>query len=170
MGSIFERLAQGVTGMQPSDHQDWNQVTNSVPPPRFAQASEQALQQVSSQDYYDHTQPGVGGTNPFGDMQPAQRTGIAETLLGMLSGRGITQQQVGQQTGLGPVDPRNMSPEQLAALAQWMHQNHPDVLAQAATQYQSQPDVISRLMGNKALLALGAVLGASILSNRSRNH
>lgn len=167
MSNILEQLAQGLTGMQPQDYQNWNQTVGSMPPQQFSQAAGQAFQQVNPQDYYNHTQPGIGGTNPLGSLPQPQQTGLAQTLLSALFNRGVDQQQIQQGAGINSLNPSQMSPQELSALAQWMQQNHPQALGQAATQYQNQPDILSSLMGNKTLLALGALLGASYLEHRA---
>jgi len=167
MSTIFDRLAQGPEAMQQGDVHNWNQTVGSVPQPQFAQASAQAFQSLNPQEYVNHTQPGVGGTDPFGSLMPHQQSSLAQGLLGALFNRGVDQQQVTQGAGINNLDPSRMSPQELAMLAQWMQRNHPEALGQAASQFQSQPDLLSSLMGNKGLLALGAVLGASVLANRS---
>jgi hypothetical protein len=165
MSTVFERLAQGPGAIQQNDVQNWNQTVGNVPPQQFAQASSQAFQQVNPQDYAAHTQPGVSGTDPFGSLQPHQQAGLAQTLLGALVNRGVNQQQITQGAGVSTLNPSQMNPQELAALAQWMQQNHPQALGQAASQFQNQPDLLSSLMGNKGLLALGAILGAGYLAN-----
>jgi hypothetical protein len=152
--------------MPPGNQQGWNPAMASVPPEQFAQAAHQAFQQMNPQEYYNHTQPNVGGTNPFGNLPQPQQSGLAQTLLNTLFGRGVNQQEVQQGAGLSTLNPSQMSPQELAALTQWMQQNHPQALGQAAAQYQSQPDILSSLMGNKGLMAMGALLGAGYLAHR----
>lgn len=168
MSTPFERWAQGPSGMQQQDYQNWNQMVGRMPQQQFTQAASQAFQQVDPQEYYNHTQPGVGGTNPFGSLAQPQQSSLAQTLLGALFNRGVNQQQVMQGAGIGTADPTQMGPQELAGLTQWMQQNHPQALGQAAAQYQNQPDILSTLMGNKTLLAMGAALGASFLANRAQ--
>jgi hypothetical protein len=105
MSTIFERLAAGPGGLQQQDVQDWNQMVGSAPPNQFGQAVTQAIQQVPSQDYYSHTQPGVGGTDPFGQLQPQQRGGLAGALIGALTGGGLNQQQIMQAAGVSTLSP-----------------------------------------------------------------
>jgi hypothetical protein len=167
MSSPFDRWSQGPSEMQPGDEQGWYQMARSLPPEQFAQVAGQAFQQVHPQDYYEHSQPGIGGTDPFGSLPQEHQSGLAQTLLGSLFNRGVNQDQVQQGTGISNLDPSQMSPQELAALAQWMHQNHPQALGEAAAQYQGQPDILSRLMGNKALLALAATVGAGLLAKRA---
>lgn len=166
MSSVFDRLAQGPGNMQPQDYTDWNQMVGSAPPERFGRAAYDAIRQVDPQEYYQHTQPGVVGTDPFGSLPSDQRTGLAQTLLNELLRRGLGQQQISQGSGIGTLDPRHMSAQDLAALAQWTQQNQPKAFGRVAAQYQDQPNILQSLLGNKALLALLAGVGAKILSDR----
>ncbi len=176
INNIFERLAQNPGGMQQQDYQNWNQMVGSAPQGQFGQQAYQAIQQVPPQEYFQHTQPGVGGTDPFGALMPQQRSGLAQSLIGALMGQGVGQPQIGQIIGMGggmagnqgSFNPSQMSPQQMAALAQYMQQNHPQALGQVAQQYQSQPDVLHSLLGNKALMMLAAGLGAKYLQDRSQ--
>ena len=166
--SFFDRLAGGPGNLQQGDYQDWNQMVGSAPPDQFGRAAYGAIRQVDPQEYYQHTEPGFGGTDPFGALPPQQRGGLAQSLLGTLFIRGVDQQQVMQGGGLGTLDPNRMSPRDLAALSQWTQQNHPQAFGYTATQYQQQPDVLHSLLGNKALMLTAAALGAKYLSERSR--
>ena len=153
---IFDRLAGGPGSLQPQDYDDWNQMVGGAPPERFGRASYDAMRQVDPREYYEHTQPGVGGTDPFG------------ALLDVLLNRGIDRRQIMQGAGVRDLDPERMSPQDLAALAQWAQQHHPQAFGYAAAQYQQQPDILSSLLGNKALMVAAAALGAKYLSDRSR--
>jgi hypothetical protein len=165
---IFDRLAQGPGNLQAQDYQEWDQMVGAAPPEQFGRATYDAVRQVDPQDYYRHTQPGVDGTDPFGALQPQQRSGLAESLLGSLLNRGLGQQQIRQGAGVGTLDPNRMSPQDLAALSQWAQQNHPQAFGYTAAQYQQQPGILSSLLGNKALMAAAATLGAKYLADRSR--
>jgi hypothetical protein len=167
MSTIFDRLAAGPGNLQQQDYQNWNQMVGSAPPDQFGQAVANSIQQVPPQEYYQHTQPGVGGTDPFGSLQPQQRSGLMGSLLGSLFNRGVDQQQIMQGAGINSLDPNQMSPQQMAAVAQWAQQNHPQAFGQTAAQYQQQPDLLSSLLGNKALMMTAAALGAEYLAHRS---
>ena len=166
--SFFDRLAGGPGNLQQGDYQDWNQMVGSAPPDQFGRAVYNSIQQVPPQEYYQHTQPGVGGTDPFGALQPQQRTSVIGSLLGTLFNRGVDQQQVMRGAGLDTLDPNQMSPQQMAAVAQWAQQHHPQAFGYTAAQYQQQPDILSSLLGNKALMMAAASLGAAYLANKSR--
>ncbi|MGI9146875.1 MAG: hypothetical protein ACR2IK_10050 [Chloroflexota bacterium] len=167
MSTIFDRLAGGPGQLQQQDYHDWNQMVGSAPEGRFGQAVTQAVQQVPAQDYYNHTQPGVGGSDPFGQLQPQQRGGLAGALIGALTGGGVNNQQIMQGAGVNSLDPNQMSSGQLAQLSQWTQQNHPQAFGPVAQQYQQQPDILHSLLGNKALMMTAATLGASFLANQA---
>jgi hypothetical protein len=168
MNSIFERLAKGPGGMQPNDYNEWNQMVGAAPPERFGRATYDAVRQVDQQEYYRHTQPGIDGTDPLGSLPQTERSGLAQTLLSQLFNRGVDQQQVMRGAGVQNLDPSRMSPQELAALAQWTQRNHHQAFGYTAAQYQDKPDILSSLLGNKALMMAVAALGAKFLSDRSK--
>lgn len=169
MGSIFDRMAQGPGGLQQSDYNEWNQMVGSAPPDRFHQAATQAIQQVPHEEYSQHVQPGVGGTDPLGSLQPNQRSSIAQSLIGALTGSGMSPSQIQQNTNVQSLDPRQMSPQDLASMLQWTKQNNPNALGNVATQYQNQPDMLSSILSNKALMGIAIGLGAKYLSDRAKS-
>lgn len=166
MGDIFDRLSRGPGSMQQQDYDSWNEMVGSAPQDRFHNSSHEAVRQMDPDDYYQHTQPGIGGTDPLGSLMPQQRSGIAQSLLGALTGRGIGQRDISSATGLRNIDPNNMSPQELAALLQYTQRNHPEALSGVANQYRDQPDLLQSIMGNKALMMLVAGLGAKFLNDR----
>jgi hypothetical protein len=165
---IFDRLAKGPGNLEAQDYQEWDQMVGAAPPEQFGRATYDSVRQVDPQDYYRHTQPGIDGTDPFGSLRPQQRSGLAESLLGALLNRGLGREQIAQGAGLGTLDPSRMSPQDLASLTQWAQQNHPQAFGYTAAQHQKQPDILSSLLGNKALMTAVAGLGAKYLADRSR--
>ncbi len=157
--SIFDRLAGGPGSLQAQDYDNWNQMVGSAPPERFGRATYDAIRQVDPREYYEHTQPGVGGTDPFGLLPSNQRSGLAQSMLGELFRRGLGQQDIARGAGVQQLDPSQMSPQELAALAQWTHQNQPKAFGRVAAQHQNEPDVLSSLLGNRALQALLGSMG-----------
>ena len=164
---IFDRLAQGPGQLQQQDYNDWNQMVGAAPPDRFGRAAYNAVRDADPQEYYQHTQPGVGGTDPFGALPGGQRQGLIGSLLNNLLNRGVGQEDIRQGTGLNTLDPSRMSPNDMAALAQWAQQNHPQSFGYTAAQYRDKPDLLQSLLGNKALMAMAIGLGAKILSDRA---
>jgi len=170
--SFFDRLSKGPgwqSGqMQQQDYNDWNQMVGAAPPDQFNSHATNAVRQLDPQEYYQHSQPGVGGTDPFGQIAGGERTGLAQSILGALLGRGVNQSEISRGTGINQLDPNRLSPDQLAQLAQWTQRNHPEAMGQVASQYQDKPDLLSSLLGNKALMMILAGLGAKFLSDRAR--
>jgi hypothetical protein len=164
--NIFDRLSQGPGAAQSGDYDNWNEMVGSAPPDRFGRAAYDAVRQVDPDEYYRHTQPGIGGTDPFGALTGDQRGGLIGTLLQNLLGRGIGQDQIMQGSGLGSLDPRRMSPSDMASLAQWAQRNHPQAFGYTASQYQNDPGILGSLLGNKALMTMAGALGAKILADQ----
>jgi hypothetical protein len=162
--NIFEQIAE-TAGMSPEAVSELHQVLGSVPPQQLGGAVTQAVEQLPADEYAQHTDPGVGGTDPFGALGKGQLASLAGTILSALAAKGVSSAQVSQQTGTGPVTGGQISPEQMAAITQWVQQNHPEVLGQVAQQYQQQPDILHSLLGNKALMATAAILGAKYMSD-----
>jgi len=163
MTNIFDRLAAGSQATQENDVQNWNQMVGSAPADKFGSAATQAIQQVSPDEYYQHSQPGVGGTDPFGAMSSEHRGGLLGSIMNALGSKGVSPQAAQQGSGVSSLDPSKMSSGDLAQMAQWLQKNHPEVLGQVAQQHQSNPSVLGSLLGNKALQALAVGLGAKIL-------
>jgi hypothetical protein len=157
--SLFDRLAAGPGQLQSQDYDDWNQMVGTAPPEHFGRAAYEAVRQTDPRAYYEHTEPGVGGTDPFGSLPTDRRAGLAQSLLGELSRRGLGQQDIARGAGVQQFDPSQMSPRELAALAQWMQQQQPKAFGRVAAQHQREPDVLSSLLGNGALQSLLGGLG-----------
>lgn len=162
--NIFEQIAESA-GMSPEAVSELHQVIGSVPAQQLGGAVTQAVQQVPAEEYAQHTDPGVGGTDPFGSLGGGQLAGLASSILSSLAAKGVSSTQVSQQTGTGPITGGQVSPEDMAAITQWLQQNHPEVLGKVAQQYQQQPDILHSLLGNKALMATAAILGAKYMSD-----
>lgn len=163
--NIFDQLAQSA-GMSPDQLSELRQVLGSASSQQLGGAVTQAVQQVPPEDYAQHTQPGAGGTDPFGALGGGQLARLASTVLSALAAKGVSSAEVSQQTGVGPVTGGQITPDQMAAIAQWVQQNHPEVLGKVAQQYQKQPDILQSLLGNKALMGAAAVLGAKYMADR----
>jgi len=165
MSTMFDRLAQGAGGLSQTDLEQWKQSAGSAPAQQFGQAVTTAIKQVPAEEYYAHTEPGVSGTDPFAALNTGDLSGLAGTILGALAGKGVTAEQVGQQTGVPQIDPGNINPDQMAQVVQWLQQNHPEIFGQVAQQYQQQPDILHSLLGNKALMAAAVALGAKYMND-----
>ncbi|GCE16955.1 hypothetical protein [Dictyobacter kobayashii] len=84
--------------------QNYNQFAQNVPPQVFEQAHQQVYEQ----------------------MPPEQRGGLLQNILGGLTQRGVSPQQMGVQN----TDPYTMSPADAARVTSYAQQQQPDVLHQ----------------------------------------
>jgi len=164
---FFDRLSQGPQNLQQQDYDNWNEMVGSAPPEKFGRSVYDSVRQVDPREYREHTQPGLGGTDPFGSLAPQQRGGLAQSMLGELARRGLGMDQIMSGAGLGTSDPNSMSSNDLASLSQWTQQNHPKAYGRVATQYQQEPGMLQSLLGNKALMAAVAGIGAKVLMDRT---
>ena len=154
----------------------WNELMGSAPPQVTQEAFEQAARQVDDNEYREHITPGVGGTDPLGMLDRGALGSIAGTLLTQL----IQSQMGGRQVGGGRSqpdvtdlipgmrtnDPRQMTPDEVAQMADYLKRHHPDAFGRAASEIgQRQPSLLEALLGNKALMMGAAVLGAKILGD-----
>ena len=165
--SFFDRLAQGPQDLQQQDYDNWNEMVGSAPPERFGRSVYDSVRQADPREYYEHTQPGYGGTDPFGSLQPQQRGGLAQSMIGELMRRGLGMDQIMGGAGLRTNDPYGMDANDLASLSQWTQQNHPQAFGRVAAQYQQEPGMLQSLLGNKALMAAVAGIGAKMLMDRA---
>lgn len=159
---------------QSPDAQQFNQMVAAAPPNLAQEAFSHAAQQVDPNEYQQHITPGAGGTDPLGMLDRGQLGTLAGALVNAYAarhgGQGGLGQLINMVPGLQTTNPSQMDPNQVAVLADWLRQNHPNTFGQAAGQVaQQQPNLLQQLMGNKALMLAAATLGAKILSDRARS-
>lgn len=188
--NFLQRLSGGTMDpAQPNDQQDMGHLIGGVPQQDFQQHATNALTQVDPQQYQEHITPGVGGTNPLGGLGKGMLGSLAGSLIGnMLGGQmgggmgslagslagsvlggNAAQGGIGglaSMLGLNHTDPQQMDEQDVAKVAAHAQQNNPGALAATAAQYQNQPDILHRLLGNKALLLAGAGLAAGVMSGQ----
>ena len=178
---LFERIAGALGGPQQverianrqanfddpnsRDYQHWNELVGAAPPEYIQDSVTHAARQVDPREYYEHVTPGVRGTDPLGGVGQGGLAALAGSLLGNLGLGGRQAQQV--IPGLRTTDPNRMSPQEVAALAQYMQQHHPEAFGRAAAQVgQQDPGLLQQLLGNKALMLAAAGLAAKYLASR----
>ena len=128
-----------------------------------------AARNMDGAAYRDHVTPGVGGTDPLGGLGQGGLGAIAGALLGNLGGRsgGGTGGLLGKIPGLSHTDPNRMSSQEVAALADYTRQHHPDAFGRAAAQVGRQdPNLLQQLMGNPAMMSAAMALASKFMSKR----
>ena len=121
--------------------------------------------------YRDHVTPGAGGTDPLGSVGQGGLGAIAGALLGNLgggnSGGGGIGSVLGKIPGLGQTDPNQMSSHDVAALADYTRQHHPDAFGRAAAQVgRKDPNLLQSLLGNPAMMSAAATLASKFMSKK----
>jgi hypothetical protein len=169
-----ERFAKGQMDFDTPNSQDfqtWTQLVGSAPPAHLEEAFTEAARQVDPQAYSAHITPGVGGTDPLGGLGRGALGGLAGALAGNLMGGGGRSLDLRQMVpGLRTTDPQQMSPEEVAALADYTRQHDPEAFGRAAAQVgQQTPGLLQQLLGNKALMLGAAALAAQYLNQQRRN-
>jgi hypothetical protein len=142
---------------------------NKAPPHALQDAFTQAAQQVPADEYREHIMPGLGGTDPLGSLargalpviagalinaylnsrrapSGAPTTGGAPFPTGPTSGTGGMGglgDLINMLPGLQTTNPQQMSPNDVAILADYLRQHHPDAFGKAATDVGRQdPDLL----------------------------
>jgi hypothetical protein len=94
---------------------------------------------------------------------PQARSGLVQTLLGALQGRGFDLGSLAPQLGLGSSDPNRMSGSDFARLADYTRRNHPDAIRQTV---QQQPWLL-KAMGNPVLMGALGMVASHLIRKRT---
>jgi hypothetical protein len=170
-----ERLAREEANFddpQSPDYAHWNELVGAAPPEEVQDAMTRAAQRVDPQEYYAHITPGVRGTDPLGALGSGALGTLASRLLGSLTGGDrVDPDQLRQQVPeLHTADPQQMSPQEVARLADYLRQHHPEAFGRAAAQLgREEPGLLQQLLGNKFLLMAAAGLAGKFLADRTRS-
>jgi len=166
MNDVLQRLAGGPNNLQKDDYDTWNEMVGSAPKEKFGRTVYDSIRQVDPDEYNEHVTPGLGGTDPLGSLNQGQRGGLLQTIFGELTRRGVPQQEVVRNAGLGSLDPNNVSPNDLGSLLGNLQRENPKVYGRVAAEYQDQPDILQSLLGNKALLGLVTGIGGKLIMDQ----
>ncbi len=169
----LDRFARGEANFddpESTDTKGFEQMVGRAPREDLEEAFGQAARQVDAREYDDHITPGVRGTDPLGGLGSGALGALAGALLGNLTGRGS---EGGDLTslvpGLSTTDPQRMSRQDVASLASYARQRDPEAFGRAAAQVgREEPSLVTRLLGNKALMAAAAGLAAKYMNDRMR--
>ncbi len=147
-----------------ADQQSLQDLLKHIDTSKLQQIFAQTAERTDPQEYSDHVTPGVGGTNPLGNLSGPALAGIATILIGALknaSAAGASGSPLAKVPDLQTTDPQKMDADDVAAVARYTQQNQPAAFGKAAAQVaQQQPALLHSFMG-KAALALGAAALAS---------
>jgi hypothetical protein len=148
-----------------SDQGALQDLIKRLDPKQLQQILAQSSQQVDPQEYADHVTPGVGGTDPLGQLKGGGLASIAAVLLNQLKQAGSTSgTQVNRIPGVQTADPEEMDSNDVAAVARYTQQNHPEAFGKAAAEIgQQQPGLLHSFLGKAAMAAAAAALASHFI-------
>jgi hypothetical protein len=162
-GEKLQHLSAGRGNFEDQNSPDQDalqQMVKNIDPKQLQQILGRTAQQIQPDEYADHVTPGVGGTDPLGDLGKGGLGTIASVLLSKLREVGAADGTKGQGVPQLPTkDPNQMSPDEVAAMARYAQQNHPEAFGKAAAQIgQQQPGLLHGFLGKAALAVAAAAL------------
>jgi hypothetical protein len=168
-GADLQRLAggQGNFGDPNSgDHQHLQQMMSGMDASSLEQLFGQAAGQMDSRQYADHVTPGVGGTNPLGSLGSGGLSTVASMLMNHLmhSGGYSSNSLLSKIPGLNTTDPQQMDANQVAAVASYTQQNHPNLFAKIAAMLGKQnPNLLQSFLGSGGMQAIAQRLAGQFM-------
>ena len=167
-GDNLKRLSTGQGNFEDQNSPDQNalqEMIRKIDPKQLQQVFGKTAQQVNPEEYSDHVTPGVGGTDPLGKLGAGGLGTIASVLLSRLKEAGAAV-GTGQSDvpGVKTTDPKQMSADEVAAMASYAQQNHPEAFGKAATDIsQKQPALLHSFFGKAALAVAAAALASHLI-------
>ena len=171
LDQIMAREEADFDDPQSPDVAHWHALAGAAPPEAVQDAIARAARRVDPQEYSEHITPGVRGTDPLGALGGGALSMLASRLLRSLTGGGggNTDQLPQRVPGLHTADPQRMSPQEVASLADYLRQHHPEAFGRAAAELgREEPGLLQQLLGNKLLLHAAAGLAGTFLADRTR--
>lgn len=163
----LERLAagQGDYSEGSADHGHVQNLVSHAPSGMLENVLGQVAGRMDPQAYANHVTPGVGGTNPLGNLGSGALATVASMFIGhLMEGGGYSAQSLmGRIPGLQTTDPQRMDAGQVARVASYTQQNHPDLFGKvAAALGQKEPGVLQHLLGGGGMASLGQMLAGGV--------
>ena len=161
--AALQRLAGGAGNFADAgsgDHQHLQQMIAQANPQQLQNAFAQSSQQMDPQ----HLSGADGG--PFANLKGPALSMIASLLISHLTGGGgySPASLLSSVEGMQTTNPGQMDATQVARLAQYTQQNHPDLFGSIAAQLSQQsPGLLGNLLGNAGLAAGAKTLASHFL-------
>jgi len=161
--AVFEQLSKGSGGEGGGDEDHFQHFENfsSGAPRRDVESGVGDAfhpEQVSSEDVEPQFRSAAS------KMQPHERSEIAKDLMDELQQRGLAPTWLQRMLGLGTSDPQQASPDDVAKLAEYSRQNHPEVFKRVVA---DKPFFV-RWLSKPLVAALVGVIAGKLL-NRAYN-
>ena len=156
--AVFQQLAQGSGGDDQDHFQHFENFTAGAPRRDVEAGVGEAFhpERLSSQEVEPQFRTAAQ------KMSPSERSEIAQDLMDELHQRGLAPSWLQKMLGLGSTEPRQASPDDVAKLAEYSRQNHPEVFRRVMA---DKPFLVRWL--NKPLVAALVGIIAGKLLNRA---
>lgn len=147
------------------DHQHLQNMIGKADEGQLQQVFGKVARQINPQDYSQHLNQGSGGSSPLGALGKGGLSTIASLLIQHLMGSGLNiGSLMSKVPGMKTADPNQMDEHQVASLAQYTQQNHPDVFGKVAAQLGKQnPSLLSGFLGKGMLSSAASGLASHFL-------
>lgn len=167
-GDTLQRMAGGNANFSAGspDHQHLQNMISHAPPDLLQNIFGQVAGQMNNQQYASHINPGSPQATPLSNLGGGALSTIASMLLGNLmnSGGYSAQSLLNRIPGLQTTDPQQMDPAQVASVASYTQQNHPDIFGRvAAALGQQHPGLLQHFLGSGGLSKVAQLLAGHAL-------
>lgn len=148
-----------------TDQQALQDLIKRMDPKQLQDVLAQSAKRLDPQEYADHVTPGVGDTDPLGQLKGGGLASVAAVLLNSLkqvgSGAGSHPSKI---PGLQTADPNDMNSDDVAAVARYTQENHPEAFGKAAAEIgQQQPGLLHSFLGKAAMAGIAAALASHFI-------
>lgn len=148
-----------------SDQKALQDLIKRMDPKQLQDVLAQSAKRLDPQEYSNHVTPGVDNTDPLGQLKGGSLASIAGVLLNSLkqvgSGAGTNPNKI---PGVQTTDPNDMNSDDVAAVARYAQQNHPDAFGKAAAEIgQQQPGLLHSFLGKAAMAGIAAALASHFI-------
>jgi hypothetical protein len=155
--AVFEQLAQGSGGGDNQDHfQHFENFSGGAPRRDVEEGVGEAFhpERLPSEEVEPQFRTAAE------KMQPHERSEIAQDLMAELQRRGLAPTWLQRMLGLGTADPSQASPDDVAKLAEYSRQNHPEVFQRVVA---DKPFFV-RWLNQPLVAALVGVIAGKLLN------
>lgn len=167
-GDTLQRMAGGNADYSPgsADHQNLQTMISQSPPDLLQRIFGQAAGQMNPQQYANHINPANPQTSPLSNLSGGALGTVASMLIShLMNGGGYSAQSLMSRIpGLETTDPQQMDAGQVASVASYAQQNHPDIFGRvAASLGQQNPGLLQHLLGGGAMSQIGQLLAGHLM-------
>ncbi len=153
--AVFEQLSKGSTSDDQDHFEHFSNFSAGAPRRDVEAGVGEAMHPETVSP--DQMEPQL--RNAAAKIQPGERSEIAQDLMDELKQRGLAPSWLQKMLGLGSSDPNQASPDDVAKLAEYSRQNHPEVFQRVMA---DKPFLV-RWMSKPLVAALVGVIAGKLM-------